>query len=34
MMSVLLMFVLMMLGDDRVVRSTYVAGQAVHHRDA
>lgn len=27
------MFVLMMLGDDRVVRSTYVAGQAVHNRD-
>ena len=27
------MFVLMMLGDDRMVRSTYVAGKAVHHRD-
>lgn len=27
------MFVLMMLGDDRVVRSTYVAGQRVHRRD-
>ena len=28
-----MMFVLMMLGDDRAVRSTYVAGQAVHNRN-
>ena len=28
------LFVLMMLGDDRAVRSTYVYGEAVHHRDA
>ncbi|MBB2173075.1 guanine deaminase [Gluconacetobacter asukensis] len=29
-----LLFVLMMLGDDRSVRATYVAGQLVHDRDA
>jgi guanine deaminase len=28
------LFVLMMLGDDRAVRHTYVYGEAVHHRDA
>jgi guanine deaminase len=28
------LFVLMMLGDDRAVRQTYVYGEAVHHRDA
>ena len=27
------LFVLMMLGDDRAVRHTYVYGEAVHHRD-
>ena len=29
-----LLFVLMMLGDDRSVRATYVAGALVHDRDA
>jgi len=28
-----LLFVLMMLGDDRAVRATYVAGERVYERD-
>lgn len=29
-----LLFALMMLGDDRAVRATYVAGECIHRRDA
>ena len=29
-----MLFALMMLGDDRAVRATYVAGKLAHQRDA
>ena len=29
-----MLFALMMLGDDRAVRATYVAGKEAHRRDA